>query len=202
MSVKSLSSSSLTNNVFYRSLLAGSDPFTPFNAADDLLEEITLTSSASSVTFSGLGAYSDYAHLQIRAVARTNRPLDDVESILMNLNGDYGSNYTSHALDGNGSLAGASAALGQTAIFLRLPSNLTTDAFGSFILDVLDFQNASKNTTTRALIGAVNSTYPIIQLGSGLWNSTSAVTSISFACYQGGSVGFTSGSRFSLIGIR
>jgi hypothetical protein len=33
--------------------------------AFDLLETTTLTTSASSVTFSGLGAYSDYKHLQI-----------------------------------------------------------------------------------------------------------------------------------------
>ena len=171
--------------------------------AYDLLETTTLTSSASSVTFSGLGAYSDYAHLQIRAVARTNRPTYDIDTILMRLNGDSGSNYIVHALDGDGSAVDSSSFVGQTAIRLNwLPSNVTTDAFGSFILDVLDFQNASKNTTTKALIGYVNSTYPRIGLDSGLWNSTSAVTSISFASNEGGSVGWTSGSRFSLYGIK
>mgnify|MGYP003645637262 FL=1 len=43
-------------------------------AAYELLETTTLNSGASSITFSGLSAYSDFKHLQIRGTQRLTGP--------------------------------------------------------------------------------------------------------------------------------
>ena len=62
--------------------------------AYELLESTTLSSGASSVTFSGLSAYAtDYKHLQIRAVTQINKTTDTIENVFVRLNGDTGANY-------------------------------------------------------------------------------------------------------------
>ena len=68
----------------------------------DLLESEILTSSASSVTFTGLDAYSDYEHLQIRFTDRADS-FGTITSTNFRLNSDSGTNYDIHQLFGDGS---------------------------------------------------------------------------------------------------
>ena len=167
-------------------------------AAYDLLETQVLTSSASSVTFTGLGSYSDYKHLQIRAVARDTRATTQ-SSGRITINSDTGANYAFHNLKGDGSSV-TSSGLGS---FNYLPTvtipaaNFTANAFGAFVLDLLDFSSTSKNKTLRALGGRAGSSNQI-QLDSGLWVSTSAVTALTIAAFTG----YAIGSRFSLYGVK
>ena len=208
MSVKSLSSSSLTNNVFYRSLLAGSDPFIPFTAADDLLEEITLTTSASSVTFSGLGAYTDYKHLQIRMITALTVN-GGLASYRMRFNSDSGGNYSQHALNATYFPANSGVTSnGQTAQTGILGNSWGTDYSNHFwpaIWDIQDFSSTNKNTTVNVFGGSYgqdnsgSTPEGMIRLKSGAWYNTAAVTSISLVT---SSDAFAIGSRFSLIGIR
>ena len=170
--------------------------------AFDLLETTTLTSSASSVTFSGLDAYSDYKHLQIRMVAKSVYGGGDVLSF--NLNGDTGSNYAYHYLRGTGSAVQSNDGVSTSTPWIAtLPgSTADSDSFGAIVLDILDFSSANKNTTLRALSGSTSGS---VQIGlySGLWNNTNAVTSVSLFP---NSFGFTrnlvTGSRFSLYGVK
>ena len=166
--------------------------------AFDLLETTTLTTSASSVTFSGLGAYSDYKHLQIRMVVKNTGASEN--NLGFQLNSDTATNYASHRLYGNGtSVISNGAATQDKMLYLTMPDS--TDAaniFGSAIVDVLDFSSTSKNTTFRWLWG-MNGADTHVGLGSGLWNSTSAVTSISTFPF---SSTFVAGSRFSLYGVK
>ena len=98
MAIKSLSSSSLTNNVFYRSLLAGNEAFNPSD--EDVLAETVLTSSASSVTFSSLDTLAaGYQHLQVRFVARDSFSAND-RAVDVRINGDSVDKYSSHRLLG------------------------------------------------------------------------------------------------------
>jgi hypothetical protein len=169
--------------------------------AYDLLESTTLSSGASSVTFSGLSAYSDYKHLQIRAVTQINKTTDTIENVFVRLNGDTGSNYARHGITGSGSSAGTTAG---TNLTFMIAINSTISQFNSdysapLVMDFLDFSSTSKTTTMRALGGANAGNESQIGLYSGLWNNTAAVTSIE--AYTSG-YSFNSGSRFSLIGIR
>ena len=172
--------------------------------AYDLLETQVLTSSAASVTFTGLGSYSDYKHLQIRAVARSNRPAAVSSLVLFRLNSDTGSNYAWHELIGSGSSVSSSAGTSTTsmAYLWRIAGpTADADAYGAMVGDLLDFSDTNKYSTFRLLQGSIHGASQVeIGLGSGLWMNTAAVTSIDII--EGFSSTFTIGSRFSLYGIR
>ena len=171
--------------------------------AFDLLETTTLSTSASSVTFSGLGAYSDYKHLQVRALFKSNDAGTIANALNIRFNSDSGSNYAWHALQGTGSsvIALGSDSRPEIAIQNAVPdaSSGTSNGFGPGVFDILDFSNSSKNTTLRALVGFPDGRIRV-GLSSGLWNDTSSVTSIDFSV--AGSFNFVSGTRFSLIGVK
>lgn len=202
MAVKSLKHSSLTDNVFYRSMLVGNDPVS--YGAYDLLETQVLTSSASSVTFTGLGSYTDYKHLQLRIVSR--RPSGGsfltAGSWGMQFNGDTGSNYSWHRLLGNGSSVSSggagSSSYGPDNVVHAVP-NSPTGSFGASVTDILDFSNTSKYKTIKVLAGATDSAETEIDLNSGSWQSLTAITSITIQERWGS---FATGSRFSLYGIK
>jgi len=165
--------------------------------AYDLLETTTLTSSASSVTFSGLGSYSDYAHLQIRGVGGNDAVGTGFESLRLTFNG--ATNYSYHVLRANGSSFESFGGSRTTIpIFNVLGNNGASNVFGSFVTDVLDFANTSKNTTTRTLGGGVSGSSRI-GLYSGAYLSTTAVTSLQL---ESDGANMIAGSRFSLYGIK
>ena len=162
--------------------------------AYDLLETTTLASAASSVTFSGLGSYSDYAHLQIRGVVKTTRDSTS-DSMSIRFNSDSGSNYANHRLRGNGSTVSSANNINDTSIEIgNIVGNSTSNVFAPFVLDLVDFQG-TKNHTTRTLVGSSS-----IELYSGLWRDTSSLTSIEFI--QAVGPNWQVGSRWSLYGIR
>lgn len=164
--------------------------------AYDLLETTTLTSSASSVSFTGLNAYSDYKHLQIRAVVQN---ATDVPFYLQ-INGDTGSNYAWHRLRATGSSVSSLNGSNQPRIDFG-PATVTSfnsSAYNATIIDLLDYSSSSKNSTVRFMNGYISSSgEKQLNFGSGLWNNTSAVTSLLF---YGNT--FVSGTRFSLYGVR
>lgn len=165
--------------------------------AYDLLQTTVLSSSASSVTFSSLGSYSDYKHLQIRMTARsTGNGNPEIQ-----LNGVTTTTYKDHRLFGNGSsvisdVPGTGTAISVFAAATR--SSSTANAFGAAIIDILDFSNSSKNTTIRALSGNYGA-LTLVELASGVFLSTAAVTSITMKLNTDT---YASGSRFSLYGIK
>ena len=168
--------------------------------AYDLLETQVLASSASSVTFTGLDTLaSGYQHLQIRIVARANRAATNDE-MKVQFNSDTGTNYASHYLNGTGSAVESFADTSVDGIRLKFTGNSPnpSGAYSATILDILDFSNASKNTTTRALLGEPSMS--TIRLASGLYNNTNAVTTINFGVRFGS--GYLADSRFSLYGIK
>ena len=207
MANKSLQHSSLTDNIFYRSMLAGNAP-AQFDS-DDFLEEVVLTSSAASVTFSGLDSYATagYKHLQIRAVAAQTANIHEWK---MRVNGDAtAGKYWSHYLVGNGSTVTS----GNTNLpYFQLKQCIprlsalgygadVDDSFNATIVDVLDFSDTSKNTTVRTLSGfhEAGGLGQGISLNSGGWFDTTAITSISFEPNAGSLV---TGCRFSLYGSK
>ena len=202
MANKSLQHSSLTDNIFYRSMLAGNAAYFPEFESDDFLEEVVITSPATSVTFSGLDSYATagYKHLQIRAVGRSDRAASQ-DALYMRFNSDTGSNYATHYLLGSGSTVSSGSSVSTAYIqpmVLTGATDTPTTGFDAAIIDLLDFSNSSKNTTIRALNGKAG-TVTAIRLWSGFWNNTAAVTSISLTTFVGQLV---AGSRFSLYGSK
>jgi hypothetical protein len=178
--------------------------FAPSGAYDSLAS-VTLSASASSVTFTGVP--SGYKHLQIRGIAQSNRATYP-DSLQMQLNGDTGANYSNHYLFGNGSSLTAVGYASQNQINTSstVPSNsYTTSMFGASVIDILDYNNTNKYKTVRLLSGAdTNGTagggyYPTIGLYSGVWLNTNAITSITLLM---GSSSFTQYSSFALYGVK
>jgi hypothetical protein len=167
--------------------------------AFDLLETTTLSTSASSVTFSGLDTLAaGYKHLQVRIVA-TAPSGSGSANLRLTFNSDTGANYSEHVLYGDGATVNASAGANRSNIDLAgIMAAGSTDIFGAGIVDILDFSSAQKNKTIRSLHGNKNSSNQYVYLESGAWYNTSAITSMNFTWPSN----IAAGSRFSLIGIK
>ena len=166
--------------------------------AYDSLATVTLSSSASSITFAGIP--SGYKHLQLRAMMLTST--SGVDAPYLRYNGDTGSNYTLHTLLGEGVAARAQGYANQSSINIGGFWNGTVGSFPSVsVIDVLDYASVNKYKTTRTLTGQDNnSTLGSVGIGSGLWQSTSAINSITI--FNSGSTTFSQYSSFALYGIR
>jgi hypothetical protein len=167
--------------------------------SEDILQEIVLESSASSVTFSGLDAYaSEYQHLQVRMILRSDRAASDDWANFI-YNSDTGSNYSQHSMRGNGSTVAAVAVATSSNTqwaAVTAASSTTANVFGPSVVDILDPFETSKNTTLRSLHGFPNALY----LSSGAWYNTNALTSIEIKPIFGSN--WVANSRFTLIGVK
>lgn len=159
---------------------------------------------AANVEFTSIPG--TYTHLQLRALAKTNRSDATTDILKVTVNSDTASNYSWHALGGNGTSAFADS--GTSTSYIRQDwvagnGSGSSNVFGAFVLDILDYANTSKYKTYRFFTGVdtnSGSTDSRIYLTSGLWRSTSAMTSISFAPLDG--TGFLQYSHFALYGIK
>lgn len=166
--------------------------------AYESIATITPSSGATIITFSSIP--STYKHLQIRWLANTYNATSN-EGLYIQFNGDTAANYSWHALNGDGSGAYSNGAANVTYPCLTsnvLPATGTTYAAG--ILDVQDYSVTTKNKTARMIAGrdTNGATTQTINLSSGAWFNTAAITSLSFRTGSG----FSSTSVFSLYGIK
>jgi hypothetical protein len=176
-----------------------------FDSDFDLLETVVLTGTQAGITFTSLGTYSStYKHLQLRMTMRSNTSPGTATQSVLRLNGvTTGSSYASHTLQANGSTVSSQAvtAFEGVAFTLRHPSaDATTGAFAAGVIDFLDPFSTTKNKTVRIFQGSAaneNSIY----LNSGLFASTSSLTSIGFTV-QGDNGSYIAGTRLSLYGIK
>ena len=167
----------------------------------DSIATTTLSSTASSVTFSSIP--STYTHLQIRYIAKTSRAaVNDYAKLEINADTTT-SNYRSHTLNGDG----GSAYAGTTANAIEIggfPGNTNADMFGIGVLDFLDYANTNKYKTIRTLSGfnqnSASTGTSWVGLDSGLWMSSSAITSIKIT--PGTGPNFVTYSQFALYGIK
>jgi hypothetical protein len=164
------------------------------------IQTVNVTSTTGSISFTSIP--STYKHLQIRLSARNNfAGSGGGISALMRLNGDSSGNYTHHRLVGDGSSASAGAATGVSYTQIGYMSrNGDTSNYSASIVDILDYTNTNKNTTVRTLSGADYNGSGYIQLWSGLWLNTAAVTSIEI--YPDGAASWLADSKFALYGIK
>jgi hypothetical protein len=157
----------------------------------------TAPSGVATVTFSSIP--STYKHLQIRI----NAILASAgQSVYLRFNGvSTAGAYKNHGLYGNGASAGASGGGPTSALYAVtgwISGSVTTHP-NVGIIDILDYANTNKNKTIRSLNGADNnSTGGSIELSSGMWINTNAITSIEV--YAGAN--YNSGTTIDLYGIK
>jgi len=164
---------------------------------------VTATGSETALNFTSIP--STYSHLQIRGIARSLEVAANSRRGTIRFNSDSGSNYTQHSLQGDGTSASAFGYSGLTYIYIEqmaLTDGCIANAFGVSIMDIIDYASTSKFKTLKVINGGSNnntSTSFQVGLGSGLWRSTSAITSIQIGL-DGET--FKSGSTFALYGIK
>jgi len=155
----------------------------------------------ASVTFSSIP--STYKHLQIRYIGQLITGFTGGDNSRVTVNGDTGANYSFHQLYGNGSSTYASGGSSSNNMLIAyLGGNGSTSKYAAGVVDILDYTSTNKYKTIRVLSGVdTNGSDGIIFLSSGLWQSTSAVTSVTFE-YNGGTNNINQYSQFALYGVK
>ena len=161
----------------------------------------TGTGSAGNIVFSSIP--SGYVALQLRVlIADTYTGGEASATVDMRFNGDTGSNYTQHALIGDGSTAQAVGYASTNTIRVLESIYGTSGAYSAGIVDIHNYTSTTQYKTVRGFAGSnantANTNYTL-RLASGLWQSTSAITSITLIPSI---TAFKTGSTFALYGIK
>lgn len=151
------------------------------------LANLTLSSTATTVTFSSLTSYRDY-----RIVVQTQSGSGDSSEIGYRFNSDTGSNYNRVFMLGDGSSAASYTGTNQTSLQVGYlnPGGLTNN-----IVDILDANTTDKH---KSVLSRNNMAHAYTFAFAGRWASTSAITSITLSPLFGN---FASGSTFALYGV-
>jgi hypothetical protein len=150
-------------------------------------------SATNTITFSSIpGTYTD-----IVAVINVGATSGSSTGFGMRFNSDSATNYSDQRLNGDGSSASATRSTSQDRI-LQFSNALpeTASIYSPTITHVFNYANA---TTYKSCLTRCNSAATGIQIITGTWRSTSAITSITFYTFAGN---FSSGSTFALYGIK
>jgi hypothetical protein len=156
----------------------------------------TPNNTTNTYTFSSIPG--TYKNLQLRM--NTTGSLQN--QIILQANGVSGTSYAYHFIDGRSSSTSAGSGTGTSNIQIYGASYGTVATHPTVsIVDIIDYASGSKNKTFRTLSAANGNTTNIIsgiQLGSGLFMSTSAITSLTVT-YMSNNI--TSGS-IALYGVK
>jgi hypothetical protein len=168
---------------------------------DALATVVVPAGGVSSITFAGLPTSGQYAHLQLRLIARGGSGSSNSSYMNLNFNNDSSSSYAAHQLFGDGSSAAANAFTTQSTIYTnRIAGGSTTSTtFGAVVLDILDYASTTKFKTIKTLGGYDDNGSGRISFSSGLYQSTNALNQITLTPEAGN---FPQYSQFTLYGVR
>ena len=168
----------------------------PGGAMESIATITVGSGGAANIEFTSIPG--GFQHLQIRILSKSVITAGDTGDMIFN--GDTANNYAWHALYGEGSVAGADSSTTRANIPLaRMVTSSSTSVFGANIVDILDYASTSKNKTVRTFKGEDRNGAGAVLLESGLWMSTSAITSIKIT---GRSNNLAQYSQAALYGIR
>jgi len=173
----------------------------------EVIETVTLTGDVASVEFGSLGSYE---HLQLRMnIASDSTYASGVyrDYCLLYFNtstATTNSDYSDHVMLARASSPNVYRAAG--AHYLTVPfcsgTSLGASNFGTAVVDIFDYRNGSKNTTTSSPTGSIGPGTGSSEVGvgfsSGLWDAVTAVDKILLIPDLGSN--WRSGSTFALYG--
>jgi hypothetical protein len=162
------------------------------------IQTITVGTAVPSVSFTSIP--QTYTHLQLRMSVRATNTTDATGTFLQfQFNSDTASNYFYHNLKGNGAAVEVGGQSGNVMYMERIAgNNQTANVFSPGVVDFLDYANTNKFKTTRSLLGFDANGQGQIAFDSGLWRSTSGITSISITPQ----LNFAVNSTFALYGVK
>ena len=186
---------------------AASNSATPFNppGSYESIQTVTATGSETALVFTSIP--QTYKHLQIRGLWRyAGNAFNFTIGLRVRFNGDTASNYAWHRLTGDGT---SSSTVGYTADYGYFASaaaggSVSANIFGGTVADILDYSSTSKTKVFRYYAGTeagTGTTSFETSIGTSMWNSTSAITSISIGFTDAGGTA-AAGSTFALYGIK
>lgn len=155
------------------------------------LANLTLGSSATTVTFSSIG--QSFSHL---VLLMNLKSVSGTASVLLRPNNDTGFNYGYVNLQGNGSGTNTLTNVGGNNNFgLTVNTGVSTSEYSPLKLDVFNY-TGSKH---KPMLVRNNRAGAGVEAIAGRWYSTSAINSLYLSLNGGDS--FASGSTFALYGI-
>jgi len=167
----------------------------PSTNSYESIATVTVGSGGSSeINFTSIPA--TYTHLQIRGIS--NHSTSGASSLFCRFNSDSASNYSAHYLQGSGSSVAAGAIL-TTYMYIGTGYG-DANIYHGAVIDILDYKDTNKYKTIRTLCGYDANGSGYVELTSGNWRSTSAVSSITLY-YEGGR-SMDQYTQFALYGIK
>lgn len=157
------------------------------------LANITLGSSASSITFSSISQIYRDLVLVVSGTVTVN-----VSSHYIKFNSDSGANYSRIWISGNGTGASSSMASAQTALYPSGDARFDTTSVGMVTINVMDYSVTDKHKSVLARNGNASGANPGTDAIAGRWASTSAITTIQVGVLSNN---FATGTTFALYGI-
>jgi len=176
------------------SLSASAYGFTSSIALDSYDSIATLAGTGASGTISFTSIPQTYTHLQLRVYGGVATTATSSSNLQFN-NDSTAANYATHFLYGNGASA---AAGGGTSTLYGIYVNGISSAPSATIIDILDYTNTNKNKVSRSLNGYDANGSGVVNLLSGLWLSTAAITRLDIVAGQN----WGTYSSFALYGIK
>ena len=154
------------------------------------ISSTTLGSNTQTITFSSIpGTYTD-----LRVIANASYATGGVDNVDLRFNSDSGNNYSWTYIIGDGTSATSGRFSNySSSYFWQLPT--TSGAMSMLVLDIMSYANT--NVFKTFLSSSAAGGYRVSRW-VGLWRSTNAITSVSII----GQANFSSGSTFSLYGIK
>jgi hypothetical protein len=158
------------------------------------LANITLGSSASSVTFSSIPAtYRDL-------VVVMNVGGATAASSRLRFNADSGNNYNWVFMNGSGSSTTSSSQSNQNNLDIGAFIGLSaTVGPYNLIAQIMDYSATDKHKTVLSRVNLTTDLYPGTTALAGRWASTSAITTVQL--FPDSATSWISGSTFALYGI-
>jgi len=153
----------------------------------------------SSVTFSSIPAtYTDLlVKLSGRCTTGTTR------NLYMNLNSDTGSNYPFRFLYGNGSSAGSSNSTSEgfsdvAWVGYLGGSTITASTFGNVEIYIPNYAGATYKSISSDSVYENNATAAYASMHAAIWNSTSAITSLTLKANSGNLAEFSTATLYGI----
>jgi hypothetical protein len=133
----------------------------------------------SQIVFSSIP--SEYKHLRIMGSVRTEQSGSSGSALLIQFNGDTGSNYWNHRLYMNGATRatdGSSSAGSTPQIGNAASDGLDSNLWMPNLIDIVDYRSSVHKNIRSWSGGDWNSAAGYLMYNDVLWTNTAAITSI------------------------
>jgi hypothetical protein len=154
---------------------------------------------AANIEFTSIpGTYTDIlVKLSGRCTTGT------IRNLYMNLNSDTGSNYPFRFLYGNGSSAGSSNSTSEgfsdvAWVGYLGGSTITASTFGNVEIYIPNYAGATYKSISSDSVYENNATTAYASMHAAIWNSTSAITSLTLKANSGNLAEFSTATLYGI----